>query len=48
MAGIDETYCNCGQVKLSAIRQPIPGVEYCIFGNCPAGTSERMGGAPPA
>lgn len=41
----DETYCNCGQMKLSAVKEPVPGVQYCIFGNCPPSQKEREGGA---
>lgn len=27
-------YCKCGQAKLQAVARPVPGVRYCVLGDC--------------
>jgi hypothetical protein len=34
-SGVDDSlYCACGNAKLASVSKPLPGVHYCIFGNC--------------
>lgn len=38
-------YCGCGQMRIAAVKEPVPGVQYCLFGNCPPEHLAINGGA---